>query len=184
MLIQCSTDGMPIKSFPPNDKRDLTFLKTGSALETFVTVLRPKPHIKEFAVKTTKFHEPSDIIVNVHSIDRANHNISQKNMKQLCLKKLTNVMWQINRRHSQPCLTYIDLFSSQTFKIQNDVESSQKNAGNSITNKLRGQRAPISIQSFDGSEKSFARSQNDYYRSQMAVGDPIRAKRKKRAIQE
>lgn len=184
MLIQCSTDGMPIKSFSPNDKPDLTLLKTGSALETFVTALRTKPLIKEFAVKTTKFHKPSDIIVNVHSIDRVNHNITQKNMKELCLKKSTNVMWRINRRHAQPCLTYIDLFSSQTFEIPNDVESSQKNAENSFTNKLRGKREPISIQSFDGSEKSFARSQNDYYRSQMAVGDPIRAKRKKRALQE
>lgn len=174
---------MPIQSFPPNDEH-LTLLMTGSALGTFITALRPKPHIKEFAVKTTKFYKPSDIVVKVHKINRVNHNISQKTMKQLCLKKSTNLMWRINRRYSQPCPTYIDLFSSQTFKIPNDVESSQMNAENSITNKLRGQRAPISIQSFDGSEKSFARSQNDYYRSQMAVGDPIRAKRKKRALQE
>lgn len=37
---------------------------------------------------------------------------------------------------------------------------------------------------FDGPEKSFARSQIDYYHSQMAIGDPIRSKRTKRMLQK
>lgn len=37
---------------------------------------------------------------------------------------------------------------------------------------------------FDGPEKSFARSQIDYYHTQVAIGDPIRSKRTKRMLRK
>lgn len=40
------------------------------------------------------------------------------------------------------------------------------------------------VQTFNGPEKSFSRLRNDYYHSQVAAGDPIRARRTKRIARD
>lgn len=73
----------------------------------------------------------------------------------------------------------MNLFIPVELEIMDNVESIVEDSSigetsNTITSKTVGQ-------AFDGSERSFARLLNDYYLSQVAVGDPIRSKRTKRA---
>lgn len=81
-----------------------------------------------------------------------------------------------------PCSKRIHPFAAAELEVTNNVAS--------IVDELPAEK-PFDMmpsknvgRAFDGSEKRFARSQNDYYLSQVAVGDPIRAKRTKRTLRD
>lgn len=189
--MQHRIDGMPIKS-PQKNKPHLSVIMSvneDSSVETVVKALWP-PHIEVPVGRKTIFHIPLDVIVDSSQlIRRTNDKNSQTNTNHLCLEKSKTAEWQANTR--QPCHTYMNLFVPVTLEIPIDIGSFARNAESPMEknfNMIRSQYASrsqsISMSSFDGSEKSFARLRDDYYRSQMARGDPIRSKRTKRAQQE
>lgn len=134
------------------------------------------PQIKSTPGKTTTFRVPLEITVNSHLIHRIN---IQNSKYRLCSKKTKIREWHKNPNTQQtpPCVTLLNLFVPIELEVPINVESIvepiEKDADVVVPYKY-------SERTFDGPEKIYARSQDDYYRSQMAVGDPIRAKRTKR----
>lgn len=65
--------------------------------------------------------------------------------------------------------------------IQNDISNNIERAIDESERPIENVASKYVNQVFDGPEKLLALLQNDYYRTQMAVGDPIRSKRIKRS---
>lgn len=159
--------------------------KSNSALETIVTALRAPPHITVPAGEAKKFRIPLEITVDSQQIRRLD---SAKTKYRWCQKNRNSTEWQSSARQSRPCNIYVNLFLPIRLEMSIDIEPFEGNAENPVAQKtLHSERnhltQSISMQSFDGSEKSFARLRDEYYRSQMAYGDPIRSKRTKRRAQ-
>lgn len=135
------------------------------------------PQIKATPGKTTIFRLPLEITVNSHLIHRIN---TQNSKYRLCSKKTKVREWRNNpnAQQSPPCVTLLNLFVPIELEVPINVESIVEESGRLND----GDIVPYKYaeRTFDGPEKIFARTQDDYYRSQLAVGDPIRAKRTKR----
>lgn len=137
------------------------------------------PQIKATPGKTTTFRIPLEITVNSHLIHRIN---IQNSKYRLCSKKTKIREWRNNPNTQQtpPCVTLLNLFVPIELEVPINVESIVEESGRTIEKEADLVPYKYSERTFDGPEKMFARTQDDYYRSQMAVGDPIRAKRTKR----
>lgn len=109
---------------------------------------------------------------------------NSNNKFRLCSKQTKLAKWR--RRHSRYgiwlCIVQFLAFGPMEFVIPIDVRAMDDTANVHGNDKQANKIQKIDEQfTFDGPEKSYARLQNNaYYHSQVAVGDPIRSKRKKR----
>lgn len=138
------------------------------------------PRIISTPGKTTKFRIPLEFTVNSHLIRRIN---TQNPKYRLCSRKSKVNEWQPNTNRLPPCVTIMNVFVPIQLMIPINVETIVENTEQHIVQDTDVDDNKYAKRVFDGSEKNFARTQDDYYRSQMAVGDPIRAKRTKRTTQ-
>lgn len=99
----------------------------------------------------------------------------------MCSKKSKFGEWQPNTQQSPPCKITLNLFVPIDLEVPINVESIVEESGRHIERDIEILPYKYTERAFDGPEKMFARAQDDYYRTQMAVGDPIRSKRTKRA---
>lgn len=137
------------------------------------------PYAKATAGRTKQFQMPLEITVNNHLIRRINTNNSKY---RLCARKSKVNGWQPNTERSPPCITILNVLVPIEVEVPINVESIVlEDAERQVEQDIDVEPLSKSAkQSYDGSEKSFARTQNNYYRSQLAIGDPIRSKRNKR----
>ena len=120
------------------------------------------PRITATPGKSTKMSLPLEFTVNSNLIRRIN---TQSSKYRVCTKKSQMHEWRPNIQLSPPCVTYLNLLVPIELEIPINIESIAEEPG---------------VVPFDGPEKLFARTQNDYYRTQTAIGDPVRSKRMKR----
>lgn len=135
------------------------------------------PRIKAIAGKAKTYRIPLEITVNSHLIRR----ITAINRKyRLCSKKSNVRDWR-KLKQSPPCITILNLSVPIELEVPINVESIVEEMAQPMERDIDDYEPYKSAkQTFDGSEKVFARTQDDYYRSQMPIGDPIRSKRTKR----
>lgn len=187
---------MPIqgKSAVQQNLPPLTTLVTFSEGKTYVVSILKPTHLSHFKVmrrKLKRFHTTHEATINAVSQPQfeANDNNDDddtQNKFRLCLKQLRLAKWR--RRHSRygiwRCRFKFSELNSGPIEIVIPIEiKSMDNISNVHAGDKRVDRIKkVDEQSaFDGSESSYARLKNDaYYHSQVAVGDPIRAKRIKR----
>lgn len=146
-------------------------------------MLKPT-HLSHFKVMRRKFkrfhttHEATVNAVSQHQFEANNTNTNDSHSKfRLCLKQLKLAKWR--RRHSRNgiwrCRIKFSEFGPNEIVVPFEIKSMDN-----ISNADRIQKNDKQT-TFDGSESSYAHLKNDdYYHSQVAVGDPIRAKRIKR----
>lgn len=120
------------------------------------------PRITATPGKSTKSSLHLEFTVNSNLVRRIN---TQSSKYRVCTKKSKMNEWRPNTDQSPPCVTYLNLLVPIELEVPINIESIVEEPG---------------AVSFDGPEKLFARTQNDYYHTQTAIGDPIRSKRKKR----
>lgn len=165
-----------INSLPTKRPRltKLTIVVSANDDIPFGTLVKPLrlPHIKSTPGKTTKFRVPLEVTVNSHLIRRLN---THDTKYRLCSKKSKFSEWHPNSKHSPPCTLITNILVPIALEIPINIESIVEDVGprSDITESIK-------VRTFDGPEKTFARLQDDYYSSQVAVGDPIRARRTKR----
>lgn len=154
----------------------LTVVVSANDDNPYGTLVKPLrlPHIKSTPGKTTKFRVPLEVSVNSHLIRRIN---THSTKYRLCSKKSKFHEWHPDSKRSPPCTLIMNILVPIALEIPINVESIVEDVGphNDINEPIK--RAMVA---FDGPEKTFARLQDDYYGSQVAVGDPIRARRTKR----
>lgn len=151
---------------------------------TMLTQLNCLPHIKATPLKCPNSHQPIEFTANGQLIRR----ISTSNGKyRVCvLSEQTHFTeWWLDFERLSQCAMYLNLFVPLQLEMPTTMkpivpalQQPIEKATNMRSSELVGQAL------FDGPEKSFARSQIDYYHSQMAIGDPIRSKRTKRMLQK
>lgn len=186
-----ATNCLPIqgKSVVQRNSPPLTTLVTFPEGRTYaVSILKPT-HLSHFKVMRRKFkrfhttHEATVNAVSQHQFEANNNNNGgggdddNQNKFRLCLKQLKLAKWR--RRHSRNgiwrCRIKFAEFGPNEIIIPIEIKSMDNIPNVHATKKVDEQTT------FDGSENSYARLKNGaYYRSQVAVGDPIRAKRIKR----
>lgn len=174
------------QDFPP-----LTTLVTFPEGDAYVVSILKPTHLSHFKVKRRKFkrfrttHEEAINAVSQHQFD-ANNNDTNNNQNKFrfCLKQLKLAKWR--RRHARygiwRCRIKFSVFGPNEIVIPIEIKSMDNISNEHAPNKRvdRIDKVNESI-TFDGPESSYARSKNDaYYRSQVAVGDPVRSKRTKR----
>lgn len=174
-----ATNCLPIqRKSNAQDFLPLTALVTFAEGETsVVSVLKPT-HLSHFKVirEMKKFHTPREATVNTKLLRHIKANNKNNSRFRLCLKRVKFAKW---RRYfcygfqlvkSEPTEFVIPIGIKSTDDIPNvNVNDGQVNAIEKVDDEQT---------SFDGSENSYARLQNEaYYHSQVAVGDPIRSKR-------
>lgn len=163
---------LPIKSADLNWTK-LTVVVSANDGIPFGTLVKPLrvPNIKSTPGKTTKFHVPLEITVNSHLVRRIN---AHSNKYRLCSKKSKFTNWHPSSKLSPPCEIVMNILVPIALEIPINTESIVEDVGrhSDIVEPIK--------RTFDGPEKSFARLQDDYYASQVAIGDPIRARRTKR----
>ncbi|XP_055303737.1 uncharacterized protein LOC129569170 [Sitodiplosis mosellana] len=168
---------VPVKTASPELTR-LTVVV--SAVDDIPSAVPAKParipHINATPGKTTKFSVPLEITVNSHLIRRIN---TQNSKYRVCSKKSKVHEWRPSTQRSPPCITYLNLFVQIELEVPINVESIVEEYGRSRDVDVVPYK--YADQAFDGSEKVYASTLDDYYHAQTAVGDPIRSKRTKRA---
>lgn len=179
---------MPIqgKSVAQQNSPPLTTLVTFSEGKTYVVSMLKPTHLSHFKVMRRKFkgfhttHEATVNAVSQHQFEANNTNTNDSHNKfRLCLKQLKLAKWR--RRHSRNgiwrCRIKFSEFGPIEIVIPIEIKS-MDNISNVHADRIQKNDKQTT---FDGSESSYAHLKNDdYYHSQVAVGDPIRAKRIKR----
>lgn len=165
--------------FTSRDFSQFTVLVGASSVTPRASLVKPDylPHIKANLGKTEEFHLPLDVDVNSQLI----REISTPNRKyRLCSESAGFPEWRLNSGYSSPCITSMNQFVPVELDVESIVGGSQRPIEETVDMKP----SKYVGLTFDGSEESFARLQNDYYRSEVAVGDPIRSKRTKRTLRD
>lgn len=180
---------MPIqrKSAEQQNSPPLTTLVTFSEGKTYaVSILKPThlSHFKLMRSKLKRFHTTHESTINSVFQHPFEANNDSQNKFQLCLKQLKLAEWR--RRHSRygiwRCRIKSSEFGPNEIVIPIEIKLMDNMSNVHAINERTDRIQKVGEQTaFDGSEHSYARLKNDaYYQSQVAVGDPIRAKRKKR----
>lgn len=145
------------------------------------TIVKPIkiPHLRATPGKITRFRVPLEFSVNSHLIRKLT---AQSSKYILCSKKTKVETWTPESLASPPCIRSIRLTVPIELDVPINVESILDDPDSSLNDDHRKQiDSTVGVQTFDGSEQLYARSRgNSFYRSQMAVGDPMRARRIKR----
>lgn len=148
-----------------------------------MSILKPT-HLSHFKVirrKIKRFHTTHESTINNMFLRQFEAN---NNKFRWCLKQMKLAKWRHRQSHYGIWLCSIQFseFGPIEFVIPIDIKSMDN-----ISNVYENDKQTNRIQkldeqtTFDGSENSYARLQNNaYYHSQVAVGDPIRSKRMKR----
>ncbi|XP_031636353.1 uncharacterized protein LOC116349185 [Contarinia nasturtii] len=173
----------PASKSPALDWKQLTVVVSANENNApIASLVKPKriPRINAIAGKAKTYRVPLEITVNSHLIRR----ITAVNRKyRLCSKKSNVRNWR-NLKQSPPCITILNLSVPIELEVPINVESIVEEIAQSIEPDIDDYVPYKSAkQTFDGPEKVFARTEDDYYRSQTPIGDPIRAKRTKRTEQ-
>lgn len=147
-----------------------------TAIASLVKPVRT-PHIRSTPGIATKYHVPLEITVNSHLIRRIN---TQNSKYQLCSNKSILREWRPNSKQSPPCVRYLKVFIPIELEVPINIESIVDEVERPIERDIDVEPYEYAKRTFDGSEKLFARSHDDYYHSQVATGDQIRSKRTKR----
>lgn len=107
--------------------------------------------------------------------------ITHTNKYGYCIEQLKFAGLRLNSNHLWFCSLYIYQFVPLKPSLpMNTVETIVNGTDIQFEYSVNMMPSKYVERTFDGSEENFARLQNDYYHSQVAIGDPIRSKRTKR----